>query len=54
MTVTCTACSWPTPTLLSAHGTVRYWRCVCGQWLVTEAESLTATAGGSDLVRSCP
>lgn len=48
MTITCSACDWPAPTLLSEHGTVRYWRCVCGQWLVSEADTVTAALGNSD------
>ncbi|MGW5749699.1 hypothetical protein [Nocardia rhamnosiphila] len=49
MTITCSACSWPEPALISEHGAVRYWRCVCGQWLVSEADAVTASPGGSDL-----
>ncbi|WP_280406840.1 hypothetical protein [Nocardia carnea] len=48
MTITCSACAWPAPTLLSGHGSVRYWRCLCGQWLVSEADTVTATPGSSD------
>lgn len=49
MTITCSTCSWPDPTLISEHGVVRYWRCVCGQWLVSEVDVVTATPGASDL-----
>lgn len=45
MTVTCPRCSWPDPAPISAHGPVRYWRCPCGQWLVTEAGALAAAPG---------
>ncbi|MEU4314563.1 hypothetical protein [Nocardia sp. NPDC024068] len=49
MTIVCLSCSWPAPGLVSAHGAVRYWRCVCGQWLVTEDDRVTASPGPSDL-----
>lgn len=48
MAIMCVACDWPAPTLLSEHGTVRYWRCLCGQWLISEANTVTAAPGGSD------
>lgn len=56
MNVTCPRCSWPDPTPISAHGAVRYWRCLCGQWLVTEAGTLAAAPGltaPADHVASC-
>ncbi|MGW0179568.1 hypothetical protein [Nocardia sp. NPDC003345] len=49
MSIVCLSCSWPAPGLVSAHGVVRYWRCVCGQWLVTEEDRVTAAPGPSDL-----
>ncbi|WP_328395911.1 hypothetical protein [Nocardia sp. NBC_00416] len=48
MTIICSACSWPAPALISEHGPVRYWRCVCGQWLVSEEATVTAAPGGND------
>ncbi|MGW5382175.1 hypothetical protein [Nocardia sp. NPDC003963] len=51
MTITCSVCSWPDPVLISEHGAVRYWRCVCGQWLVSEAGTVTASPGASDLAQ---
>ncbi len=47
MDVTCPACSWPAPALVSSHGTVRYLRCVCGQWLIIDAGLVVATTGNS-------
>ncbi|WP_330252619.1 hypothetical protein OG874_42315 [Nocardia sp. NBC_00565] len=49
MIAICPSCSWPSPTVVSAHGSVRYLRCVCGQWLVSEHGSVVATAGTSTL-----
>ncbi|MEU0541342.1 hypothetical protein ABZ319_15870 [Nocardia sp. NPDC005978] len=49
MTATCPACSWPAPALVSAHGSVRYLRCVCGKWLIEEHDAVLATAGRSTL-----
>ncbi|MBF6080521.1 hypothetical protein GV791_08355 [Nocardia cyriacigeorgica] len=46
MPATCPSCSWPTPTAVSTHGTVRYLRCVCGQWIVC-AEGAVVAAPGS-------
>lgn len=48
MIATCPACHWPAPTLVSSHGSVRYLRCVCGQWLVEEHGVVLGTAGASD------
>ncbi|PXX61560.1 hypothetical protein DFR70_108118 [Nocardia tenerifensis] len=45
--MTCPSCSWPTPTLVSAHGSVAYLRCVCGQWLIAEFGLVVATTGNS-------
>lgn len=45
MLATCPSCSWPSPTLVSAHGSVRYLRCVCGQWLISEHGAVVALAG---------
>lgn len=50
MTATCPACAWPNPTLVSAHGSIRYLRCLCGKWLIEEHDAVLATAGGSTLV----
>lgn len=47
MCATCPECSWPTPTVVSAHGSVRYLRCVCGKWLVESHGVMLATAGAS-------
>ncbi|WP_084529165.1 hypothetical protein [Nocardia crassostreae] len=47
MSATCPACSWSEPALVSAHGTVRYLRCVCGKWLIQDSEVVLATAGSS-------
>ncbi|RDI64820.1 hypothetical protein [Nocardia pseudobrasiliensis] len=50
MSATCPACSWSSPMVVSAHGSVRYLRCVCGRWLV-------AHGGGVSIVSdhgSCP
>lgn len=47
MPATCPTCSWPDPTLVSAHGTVRYLRCVCGQWIIEDHATVIATAGES-------
>ncbi|NNH72283.1 hypothetical protein HLB23_20875 [Nocardia uniformis] len=49
MTATCPTCSWPTPTPVSTHGTIRYLRCVCGKWLIEERGAVLATAGHSTL-----
>ncbi|MGV9409877.1 hypothetical protein ACWDOP_08185 [Nocardia sp. NPDC003693] len=49
MTATCPSCSWPDPTLVSTHGSVRYLRCVCGKWLIEEHDALLATAGRSSI-----
>ncbi|MFI5779771.1 hypothetical protein [Nocardia sp. NPDC051570] len=43
MSAICPACSWSSPMFVSAHGSVRYLRCVCGRWLV-------AHRGGVDIV----
>ncbi|WP_406236797.1 hypothetical protein [Nocardia sp. NBC_01009] len=45
MIATCPSCSWPAPALVSSHGPIRYLRCVCGQWLVSEGGAVVATAG---------
>jgi len=34
--------------LVSTHGTVRYLRCVCGQWVVAHSGGYTAINGRSD------
>ncbi|TLF98194.1 hypothetical protein FEK35_25960 [Nocardia cyriacigeorgica] len=47
MLATCPSCSWPTPDAVSTHGTVRYLRCVCGQWIVCAEGAIVATPGGS-------
>ncbi|GAB4586345.1 hypothetical protein [Nocardia sp. IFM 10818] len=47
MSATCPACSWSEPALVSAHGAIRYLRCVCGKWLIEEREVVLATAGSS-------
>ncbi|WP_194819660.1 hypothetical protein [Nocardia sp. XZ_19_385] len=50
MDTSCPTCQWPAPTLVSAHGTTRYLRCVCGQWLISEHAAVVATAGASDFL----
>ncbi|MQY28676.1 hypothetical protein [Nocardia aurantia] len=45
--LTCPSCAWPAPTVVSAHGSARYLRCVCGRWLIEHAGVLVAVAGGS-------
>ncbi|RDI62909.1 hypothetical protein [Nocardia pseudobrasiliensis] len=47
MSATCPSCAWPTPTSISAHGPVRYLRCVCGRWLIVEHGEVVAAAGPS-------
>ncbi|KAA8887215.1 hypothetical protein F3087_20155 [Nocardia colli] len=47
MDLTCPSCSWPSPTVVSAHGNVRYLRCLCGQWLIAEHGLVVATTGNS-------
>ncbi|MFI5779093.1 hypothetical protein [Nocardia sp. NPDC051570] len=47
MSATCPTCSWPTPTAISAHGSVRYLRCVCGRWLIVDHGEVVAAAGAS-------
>ncbi|MCM6778115.1 hypothetical protein NDR87_32000 [Nocardia sp. CDC159] len=47
MSATCPTCSWSTPTAISAHGSVRYLRCVCGRWLIVENDQLVAAVGAS-------
>jgi hypothetical protein len=47
MIATCPACSWPSSSPVSSHGSVAYLRCVCGLFLVVERGVLTATAGTS-------
>ncbi len=47
MSVNCPSCDWPAPTVVSAHGTVRYLRCVCGQWLIVDDGLVVATTGNS-------
>ncbi|WP_454199220.1 hypothetical protein [Nocardia sp. Marseille-Q1738] len=49
MIAACPACSWPAPVPISAHGPVRYLRCICGQWLISEYGTVVATAGHSTL-----
>ncbi|WP_460697688.1 hypothetical protein [Nocardia thraciensis] len=44
---TCPSCAWPSPALISSHGSVRYLRCVCGRWLVVEGGAVVAAAGSS-------
>ncbi|RBO93707.1 hypothetical protein DFR74_102124 [Nocardia puris] len=41
--MSCPACSWSSPMVVSSHGSVRYLRCVCGTWLVQHG-------GGVDIV----
>ncbi|MFC9897428.1 hypothetical protein ACFVMC_27375 [Nocardia sp. NPDC127579] len=52
MTTPCPTCAWPTPTLVSTHGTTHYLRCVCGQWLIREHRTLVAAPGPSDFPRA--
>lgn len=47
MCATCPACSWPTPTVISTHGSTRYLRCICGKWLIESHGATLATAGTS-------
>ncbi|AXK85139.1 hypothetical protein IU443_05030 [Nocardia farcinica] len=41
----CPTCAWPAPMLVSTHGSVRYLRCVCGQWVVAHPGGSTAING---------
>ncbi|WP_280268706.1 hypothetical protein [Nocardia wallacei] len=43
----CPSCAWPSPALISSHGSVRYLRCVCGRWLVVDGGAVVAAAGSS-------
>ncbi|MVU82789.1 hypothetical protein GPX89_36840 [Nocardia sp. ET3-3] len=52
MPATCPECSWPAPTLVSAHGDLRYLRCVCGKWLIEEHAVVIAAAGDSAFAES--
>ena len=47
MIATCPACSWPSASCVSSHGSVSYVRCVCGLFLVVERGVIIATAGTS-------
>ncbi|WP_431957601.1 hypothetical protein [Nocardia lijiangensis] len=49
MSAICPSCSWPSPTVVSAHGTIRYLRCVCGRWLISQHGTVIAAAGDSSL-----
>ncbi|MCX4095951.1 hypothetical protein [Nocardia sp. alder85J] len=42
----CPSCAWPDPAVVSAHGSTRYLRCVCGRWLITCDGALIAAPGG--------
>ncbi|MBB5915041.1 uncharacterized protein (AIM24 family) [Nocardia transvalensis] len=47
MNARCPSCSWPSPALVSSHGSVHYLRCVCGRWLVVDEGAVVASAGSS-------
>ncbi|MCM6774184.1 hypothetical protein NDR87_11945 [Nocardia sp. CDC159] len=47
MSATCPACSWSSPMVVSAHGSVRYLRCVCGRWLVAHRGGVSVVAARS-------
>ncbi|MGV9613093.1 hypothetical protein [Nocardia xishanensis] len=49
MSAICPSCSWSSPTVVSAHGAIRYLRCVCGRWLISEDGAVIAAAGDSSL-----
>ncbi|WP_435592503.1 hypothetical protein [Nocardia sp. bgisy118] len=49
MSAICPSCSWPSPTVVSAHGEISYLRCVCGRWLISEHGAVIAAAGDSSL-----
>ncbi|MBF6353254.1 hypothetical protein IU449_01595 [Nocardia higoensis] len=48
MSTPCPTCGWPAPMLVSTHGSVRYLRCVCGQWVVAHSGGSTAIHGRSE------
>ncbi|WP_155981537.1 hypothetical protein [Nocardia sp. BMG111209] len=50
----CPSCAWPAPAVVSAHGAVRYLRCVCGRWLIEQHGALVAVAGGSAFDTAAP
>ncbi|ATL69713.1 hypothetical protein CRH09_29630 [Nocardia terpenica] len=52
MSTTCPACSWPSPMLVSSHGSVRYLRCVCGKWLVAHRGGISLVAGRAKCVET--
>ncbi|MFF0487839.1 hypothetical protein ACWDSJ_19585 [Nocardia sp. NPDC003482] len=55
MSDTCPACSWSSPMEVSAHGSVRYLRCVCGRWLVAHRGGVSVVASrGSCAKKSAP
>ncbi|MEV0760817.1 hypothetical protein [Nocardia sp. NPDC050435] len=45
MSPVCPACQWPSPMLVSTHRSVRYLRCVCGEWLVARGAVVTTMPG---------
>lgn len=45
MSAMCPSCSWPSPMLVSTHGSVRYLRCVCGKWLVAHRGGVNLVTG---------
>ncbi|MBP2193906.1 hypothetical protein [Nocardia goodfellowii] len=45
MSPTCPSCSWPSPMHVSSHRSVRYLRCVCGEWLIARGDAVTLMAG---------
>ncbi|MEV0706044.1 MULTISPECIES: hypothetical protein [Nocardia] len=45
MAADCPTCSWPAPMYVSSHGSVRYLRCVCGQWLAAHRGGVSPVSG---------
>lgn len=54
MIAECPSCAWPSPTAVSAHRSVQYLRCVCGQWLISVHGKVVGAAGGTTFSKTDP